>query len=152
MPEDIPRVLVDTNVWISAFINGAGTPAQVLDAFWEDRFAPVVSEPLLSEIQDVAYRPDVRRLCRFGDDILAAILARLRHRSIPAVPTGGLHLCRDPRDDFVLETAMLGRAQVVVSRDDDIKPDLDLIAHLQEHGIEVLSVAQFIEWLTARSS
>ena len=39
---------------------------------------------------------------------------------------------------------MVGKAQLVVTRDDDIKRDPDLITHLQEHGIRVLSVAQFL--------
>lgn len=47
----------------------------------------------------------------------------------------------------MLETAILGRAHYIVSRDDDIKRDLNLIAHLHEHGIEVVTVAQFLALL-----
>ena len=62
-------------------------------------------------------------------------------------PTGLLRLCRDQRDDIFLETAILGEAQYAVSRDDDIKRDLDLIAHLRANGVEVVSVAQFLALL-----
>lgn len=50
----------------------------------------------------------------------------------------------------MLETAILGRAHYIVSRDDDIKGDLNLIAHLHEHDIEVMSVAQFLALLNER--
>jgi uncharacterized protein len=62
-------------------------------------------------------------------------------------PSGELRLCRDPDDDVVLETAILGEAQFVVSRDDDIKRDLDLMTHLRANGVEVVSVAQFLALL-----
>jgi len=47
----------------------------------------------------------------------------------------------------MLETAIQGPADYVVSRDDDIKRDLNLIAHLHEHNIEVVTVAQFLALL-----
>jgi uncharacterized protein len=51
--------------------------------------------------------------------------------------SGSLHECRDPDDDLILETAIRGQAQYTVTRDDDIKRDLDLIKHLQAHGVTV---------------
>jgi putative PIN family toxin of toxin-antitoxin system len=62
VPDDLPRVVIDTNVWISAFINAGGGPAKVLDAFWADRFVPVVAQELLDEIQAVLHRPRIRRV------------------------------------------------------------------------------------------
>lgn len=55
-----------------------------------------------------------------------------------------MHECRDPDDDLILETAILGQAQYAVSRDDDIKRDLDLLDHLRAHGVTVSSVQQFL--------
>ncbi len=60
-------------------------------------------------------------------------------------PTGELHLCRDPADDFLLETALLGQAGYMVTRDDDLKRDLELIQQMEEQGIQVLSVRQFLK-------
>lgn len=147
MREGRPRVLIDTNVWISAFINPHGPPAQILDAFRSDRFVPVVSQQLFQEIREVLYRPRIRRRRRVSDDDLATLLVLLEDRAVEAFPSGELHLCRDPADDFLLETAILGKARFAVSRDDDLKRDLDLIDRLREHGVEVLSVAQFLSLL-----
>jgi putative PIN family toxin of toxin-antitoxin system len=149
--EALLRVLVDTNVWISAFIRADGAPAKVLQAFLDDRFVPVASRTLLEEIREVVDRPRIRRRCRFSGDELAFIMNRLSDRAIEAFPTGNLRLCRDPEDDYLLETAIGGRAEFAVTRD-DIKRDLDLIVELRRHGVEVLSVAQFLELLAKRST
>jgi uncharacterized protein len=143
----VPRVFIDTNVWISAFLNGAGAPARILAAFLSGLFVPVVSRALLDEIEDVLQRPRVHRRCRFTDEEIALILSELRDRAIEAFPRGDLHVCRDPDDDIMLETALLGGAQFAVSRDDDIKRDLDLMEHLRVRGVEVLSVAQLVALL-----
>jgi len=62
-------------------------------------------------------------------------------------PVGDLHLCRDPDDDAVLETAILGHAQYLVTRDDDIKGDNALISIMRSRGVEVLTVQRFLAQL-----
>lgn len=81
-----------------------------------------------------------------GADI-ATVLALLQDRSSKATPTGNLHLCRDPDDDILLETALVDGARYFVSRDDDVKRDQELIARLKEWGVEILSVARFLALL-----
>jgi len=144
------RVLLDTNIWISAFINPLGPPAQVLERYTDGLFQVVVSQPLIDEIADVLARPRVRRAVRFSDERIAHWFTRLEGEAIFVVPEGNLHLCRDPKDDIVLETAISGVATHLVSRDADIARDLDLIAHLHKHDIEVVTVAQFLELLDER--
>ena len=122
----------------------------MLQAFLDGRFVPVVSQALLDEIRDVINRPRIRRRIQLADQDLDRVLMLLWDQAHGVVPTGTLRLCRDPKDDFLLETAILGGAQVAVSRDDDVKRDLDLIEHLQEQGVTVLSVAQFLELLATR--
>ena len=144
------RVLLDTNIWISAFINPTGPPAQVLDQYTDDQYQIVVSQPLLDEITAVLSRPRVRRAVRVSDERIARWFTRLHSEAAFVAVEGNLRLCRDPKDDIVLETAMLGEADYLVSRDADIARDLDLIAHLHEHNIEVVTVAQFLTLLDER--
>ena len=63
------------------------------------------------------------------------------------MPASSIHACRDPDDDLILETAILGKAEYAVTRDDDIKRDRDLMEHLQARGVAVLSVQQFLDKL-----
>jgi predicted nucleic acid-binding protein len=93
------------------------------------------------------------------EEIEAAITAaseeirqeRLARRRASLAWSGGFHLCRDPKDDLILETALVAKARYVVSRDDDVKRDLDLIRYLRANGIETLSVAQFLDLLEEQS-
>ena len=123
-----------------------------MDAFLAGRFVPVVSRYLLDEIVEVLDRPRIRSRCRFSAAELSVILDSLWDRAIVVVPSGDLHLCRDPNDDMHLEAAIAGAADVMVSCDDDIKRDLGLIEQLHAQGIEVLTVAQFVRVLNDRAT
>ena len=45
-------VLIDTNVWVSAFINRNGYPAKAKEAFVNHEFDIAISPPLLQELGD----------------------------------------------------------------------------------------------------
>ncbi len=122
----------------------------MLTAFSAGAFIPVVSITLLDEIREVLSRPRIRRRIQASDEYLANILDTLGESAIEVLPSGTLQLCRDPDDDLLLEMAIAGGAQFAVSRDDDVKRDLDLIAKLRTHGVEVLSIVQFLSMLAAR--
>ncbi len=141
------NVLLDTNVWVSAFINPAGLPARLLSAWLDGRYQVVVSLPLLDELSDVLTRPHLTRKYPIAAADVEEFLRLLIQRSQIVVPTGSIRECRDPDDDLILETAILGQAQYAVTRDDDIKRDRDLMNHLQARGVTVLSVQQFLEKL-----
>lgn len=73
------RVVIDTNVWISALLNPHGAPARLIRAFREGVFEVAASEPMLHEIEVVLrrpriwrkYRPLVERLSTGGIKILS---------------------------------------------------------------------------------
>ncbi len=143
----MPIVLLDTNVWVSAFINPHGAPARVVAAWLAARFDVALSLPLLEELTDVLMRPRLAAKYRISAQDVQTFLELLQARARMARPTGDLRLCRDPDDDWVLETAILSRAQYLVTRDDDIKSDSDLVAQLQAQGVTVLTVQHFLDWL-----
>ena len=60
---------------------------------------------------------------------------------------GTIRVCRDPSDDVVIETALRGRAAVLVSRDDDRNGDPQLFEFLSILGISALSVQRFLDAL-----
>lgn len=62
---------------------------------------------------------------------------------------GRLKLCRDPRDDMVLEIAIIGRATHIVSRDEDLTRDKDLVRELETRGIQIVTVNNFLLELAA---
>lgn len=140
------RVVVDTNVWVSALINPYGPPAQVLAALKRNAFEPILAPALLDELVEVVRRPRLRRY-RLRQEEIEELQNLLRDKSRWVEPTGEVHLCRDPADDLLVEAALLGQAQYMVTRDDDLKRDLELIQRMEEQGIHVVSVRQFLRLL-----
>lgn len=58
------HVVLDTNVWVSAFLNPKGHPARLIRNWTEGKFTPVISMPLLEELADVLVRP--RLIDKYG--------------------------------------------------------------------------------------
>ena len=104
------RVLVDTNVWVSALINKLGFPARVLQALKEERFEPILSQVLIKELREVLSCPRLRKYVREQD--IDELVTLLRNRAIWVEPLGELHLCRDPDDDLALRDGPPWRNQV----------------------------------------
>lgn len=147
----MPRAVVDTNVWVSAVLNPAGSPARILEAFASGRFDLVTSEPLLAELADVLRRPRIVRRYRIDEDEVTRLLALLRTRATLVDVHGEITLCRDPDDDAVIETALRGGADALVTRDEDLSRVPDLEAGLRQLGVEILTVQRFLNLLDVES-
>ncbi len=137
-------VLIDTNIWVSALINPRGHPAQVVNAWLDGRFDVVLSLPLLQELVEVLHRPRIRHKRHIAEQDVQRLIDLLSEQAIRVELQGNLRLCRDPDDDLVVETAVLGQARYAITRDDDLKADADLVKQMQARGIIVLSVGQFL--------
>jgi putative PIN family toxin of toxin-antitoxin system len=131
---------------VSAVLSRTGAAHRVYHAFAEGRFTLVTSEPVLAETEEVLDRPE---LLRTGAAHMAAreLIAAIRAESVIVSITHELQLCRDPNDDMVIETAVRGRADVLVTADKDLLDDPNVATFLAEAGIRVLTAAQFIREL-----
>jgi putative PIN family toxin of toxin-antitoxin system len=141
------RVTVDTNIWVSAVISSHGAPARLERAFRTGRFTLVTSEPLLDETEGVLLRPRLVRRYGVTSERVSELLQLQRDHADIVEITGMLSVCRDPDDDVVIETAINGKADVLISGDSDLLDDSAALHVLHEHGIEVWTVRQFVEWL-----
>ena len=141
--------LLDSNVWVSAFLKPSGPPGQVVDAWRRDQFTVVTSLSQLAEIADVLVRPRLLRRYKYPR-LDAEIYVRLiAARANVAQTSGTLKICRDPDDDAILEAAIHGKSQYLVTRDDDLKRDLDLIKMARRNRVRVVSVRQFLRRLSS---
>lgn len=75
------------------------------------------------------------------------LLTLIEDLSEDVLLTGSVSICRDADNNCVLETAIKGKAQYIVTRDDDIKFDLAVIAFLSKHGLSVMSLSSFLNIL-----
>jgi uncharacterized protein len=140
------RAVIDTSAWVSAVLSRGGRSAQLIQAFMAKRFGVVTSPSVQAETEEVLERPE---LIRTGDARMTAraLLAAIRESAEVVSTSGALRLCRDPNDDMVIEAAVEGRVDVVVSEDKDLTDDPPVVALLASLGVRVLTLAQFLDEL-----
>jgi putative PIN family toxin of toxin-antitoxin system len=140
------RATVDTSAWVSAVLSRTGRAARLIDAFEAGAFALVTSAELLAETEEVLSRPKLSRTAtarRAAHRVTEAV----RERAEVVVLVGDLQLCRDPNDDMVIETALLGSVDVIVTGDKDLLEDPGVLAVLSAAGVRVMTIAQFLDEL-----
>jgi putative PIN family toxin of toxin-antitoxin system len=111
------------------------------------RFRLVIGLPVLAEIGDVLRRPRIKKKYKVREEDLAQYLQLIAAGAAIVTTRGTMRLCRDPDDDVLLEIAITGKARYLVTRDDDLKRDLDLVRQMKARGVRVVSVSQFLATL-----
>jgi len=108
--------VLDTDVVVAALRSYQGASRQLLLAALDKHFDLLLSVPLILEYEAVLTRPEQLAACRVGRadighvlDDLAAVAepVKITFRWRPNLP--------DPDDDMVLETAMNGNADAIVT-------------------------------------
>ncbi len=116
--------VLDTDVLVASFRSDAGASRQVLEAARARRFNLLLSVPLMLEYESVLTRPEhlaASGACR--EDALAVLdeLASVAKRVELVIRTRPL--LSDTNDEMVLETAINGRADAIVTFNDrDFRP------------------------------
>jgi putative PIN family toxin of toxin-antitoxin system len=128
------RVVPDTNILISALMFG-GLPGAFLDLAFLQSFHLMTSAVLLDELDE---KLRMKFHVASGDTDL--IRARLEKSALVVKPEIRLTVIEaDPDDDRVLECAIAGKADYIVSGDRHL-----LMLGVYE-GITILSVRRFLE-------
>lgn len=105
------RVVLDTNVIVSAHLKGDGFERHVLDLVLADKLHLVVSPQILEEYEGVLGRPKFgidRRQVRRSLDLLRAAARVVRPHHL-------LKVTRDAADNRFLECAEAGKADYIVT-------------------------------------
>ena len=95
--------LLDTNVWVSAFVKPTGPPGRVVARWLRADFEVITSLPQLTEIAEVLRRPRLTRRFGYPQEEAEAFLRLIVARATVSPISGGLQACRDPDDDEILE-------------------------------------------------
>jgi len=105
------RLVIDTNILISAAIKPAGLQRTVLLLAITRPARLYVSRPMLEEYSEVLGRPELR--IRKG--LRQQLLQLIKNHSYPVVPTRRLDVTSDPDDNMFLECADAARADYLVT-------------------------------------
>lgn len=141
----MPRVVIDTSLLVRMV---TGTPASSpLYRLWrEGRFELVLSPDLLKELETVLSRPGLQKYLRPG--IARAFLDLLSAEATMVTPAISVSLCRDPKDDLLLEIAVASQADYLVSADRDLVEDPQLREVMRvQYGVRVVTVVEFVQAL-----
>lgn len=120
------RVILDTNVLVSALLTPDGVPARLLDAWFEGRYELLTSESQLEELRLVTRHPKVRRYIESA--IAGGLVNDLRHFAELLTELPNVEASDDPADNFLLAMAEAGRADYLATGD-----KRDVLA-LKRHG------------------
>ena len=135
------RAVVDTNILVRAVIKPTGSVGPVLQRLRRREYSLLISHATLDELVEVLYRPRLRTKYELSDRVLRATIRLIVLRGELLQPGRRIVACRDPRDDKFLEVAVSGRAQVIVSGDEDL-----LTLHPFER-IPIVAPARFLAML-----
>ena len=113
------RVVLDTNVVLSALVFGGGQAGQLRRAWQAGAFVPLVSAVTVQELVRVLAYPKFALARAEQDELLADFLPYAQTVRIPQPPPP-VPDCRDPLDVPFLQLAVAGQAQRLVSGDKDL--------------------------------
>lgn len=114
------RAVVDTNVLIRALIKPQGTVGPVITHLRNGDYVLLYADPLLEELAAKLALPRIRDKYQVSDQDVETILALILLRGELVVPERRITACRDPKDDVVLEVAVSGHADFIVTGDRDL--------------------------------
>jgi putative PIN family toxin of toxin-antitoxin system len=112
------RVVMDTNVFVSALISEFGPPARVLDLWRTGAIELLISLDVLTEYRRVLAYPKIRKRIRYTDDQIEYVLAELALQATSIEPAEATAIvASDPDDDIFIALALAGEADYIVSGD-----------------------------------
>jgi len=132
------RVVIDTNVLISA-IFWTGKPKQILNKVRREEVTFLTSEFLLEEIRDVLTREN--KPFKLSTEEAERIVKEMRNLAVVIKTGSHLSICQDENDNRVLECAIDGNADCIITGD----------SHLLQLGsfqkIDIMTVSDFLGYL-----
>jgi len=135
---NLPNIVLDTNVIISALRSRRGASAKLLPLIGTERFNIHISVPLTLEYEEVLLRQ--REILRLSPedvaDLVDGLSALAHHHKIYFLWRPYL---RDAKDEMVLELAVVARCDYIITYNvNDFKG-------VERFGIEVKTPKEFLE-------
>jgi len=140
------KVTLDTNVIVSGIILERGIPYSILELWRRGAFLLITSNELIAEVVEVFHRAKTVKNYIIPVEKLSAIVKLLKQKSrvvIPAPFTQAIPL-RDKKDIFILETAIIGKAECLVTGDKDL---ISLRSQSEIKPLVIITPQQFLELL-----
>lgn len=126
-------VCIDANVYISGIAFG-GKPLKIIELALNRKFYIITSSPILTEVK----RNLIKKL-EFTESEVDQLLNEIIQVATLYEPSGNIQYIEHKQDNLVLETALLGNADILVTGDKK-----DLLPLKTFHGIIIEPPSAFI--------
>lgn len=135
------RVVLDTNVLVSATLIQGGNEDRILRAWQSGAFELVISPQIISEIGRVLFYEKLQKHRWMSEREVASLLESLAQGSVLVPGRVRIKACRDPDDDKFVAAAFEAKAKYVVTG------DKDLLSLKRFKGIRLITPASFLNVL-----
>ena len=132
------RVVLDTNVLIAAFISRRGLPARAVELWSSGDYDLITSTWQIEEFRKASRYDRVKQRVRYAE--VGTFVNALRIDAITMETLPRVELSPDPDDNYILATAIAGKAQYLVTGD---KSDLQILGKVE--GVRIVTVRAFVE-------
>lgn len=126
------RILLDTNVLISALIFG-GKPREILRSVIEKKLIAVTSQVLLAELSDI-----LSKKFKFTEDKIRLLIEKIKKTFVVVYPTVAINILSDDPDNRVLEAGVEGDCSYIITG------DKGLLGLSKYKNIEILNPSEFL--------
>jgi uncharacterized protein len=110
------RVILDTNLWIYFLISGKLD--EIDNHILKGNLKVIFSQELIEEFTEVTSRPKFKKYFSFHD--IANLLRLFDIYGEIIHVTSRRNVCRDPKDNFLLDLAVDSKADYLVTGDNDL--------------------------------
>jgi uncharacterized protein len=131
------KVVLDTNILISALISKTAAPHHIYQAWRDKRLIVLSCAEQLVEVREVTRRVAVA--LRIKPAEAGRLVNSLRDLALVVDDLPAVKRSPDPKDDFILALADAGAARYVVTGDKS-----GLLALREHGGADIVTAAQFV--------
>ncbi len=131
------RLVVDTNILISALLAGTSLPAQLIVRWRDGRFNLLTAAEQLDELMRVTRYPKIRE--RLAPALAGRLINDLRAIAVTVDNLPAVDVSTDPHDNYLLAIAAAGGADFLVTGD-----KRDLLGIAVYEGAKITTVRDFL--------
>ena len=131
------RLVIDSNVLISALLSEKSLPAHLMVLWREGRFDLLTSAVQLDELMRVTRYPKIRE--RLAPALAGRLINELRDIAVSVKNLPTITAAPDPYDDYLLAIAAAGSADFLITGD-----KRDLLALRLYEGTKIITVRDFL--------
>lgn len=129
-------IILDTNIFISSLLKSKNCLV-ILEALKQDKFKLILSERLIEEFLIVAKDPKFE----FSKYEIEELEELIKEKAEIVNPAEKVSVCRDPKDNIVLECALAGKPDFIVTG------DKDLLSLKKFNNIPIITLYEFVKLL-----